>query len=965
MTVKARDPRDYEERNVIQRQSEIDIMQLWDSSNVSSEAMTKPGLRHVTILFSEIVNFEEWTRKLGDLEVAQIAKRLLTLQEIIITRDGVGQLLQLRSDSVFAVFNNASAALNRSLEIQRVLDGVATHQGAAASPRLRIGLHMGEVLVREGDRIEIISRHVSRARRVMEVAREGQILASEAVVEAARDFIDIPKEVQGIQYFGEYYLKSVGATNLCEVADLRFRKPQAPDIPDTRKAEMALWGRLELAGYQPITRLGEGAYGVVYEAMQISSQQRVAVKVLSPALCEDPDARHRFAQEAARMHQLKLPGLARIMDARLDHTPPFFVMELIEGKPVDAALAQASPQRLATVFREICSVLEQAHRAGIVHCDLKPGNILIRADDSPVILDFGISVLQSDGDQTSLSSSNLAGTPTYLAPEVIRGCARGPFTDLYSIGILLFRVLTGRDPFPGDSIHQIIQAHLHEDPPLPAMIQPDVSDGLQRICLKALEKNPHDRYQRARQMADDLDRFLRGEVVRTRPSVYDNLLFHRVQQHFDQVRDWGRRGLLSTEEAQRLLASYEGLQRRGIPAVMESRIYRFWQTLVYLGGWAVVNGSVLWLIQHWSVLSRPEKLLLGSVPALTSFALAVGMWKLERFRLTFVAFTVGILAVPLLIGVWLKEFKVVGAVPTHELAQELLHREADSDSLTNRQLLIISLSAALVAAAVMLFTSTTTHSAQTVIAFLFLYSACLLFQGLVDHLDDAEFAALALKYSPLILFITGVAKLLVENPRRHFQAAPWIYVGSLVFLVVSDALPLYGLKEWTKFELQIRTPLQYLLLFLSGGMQATVGLLMRNYLKHRCRLASLMVILSGLVTALAGLSLAGWEDTWPQTWWKPEVFGSQVPAPLLIVPVLSLLITLLACRFQLFTFLLVGLLGFAGSIHGLGYLYFEANSAWPKSMIFAGTICFFAALGLELRRTHGNTIDDLVTQQRL
>src|SRR5436305_7289982 len=130
-------------------------------------------------------------------------------------------------------------------------------------------------------------------------------------------------------------------------------------------------------------------------------------------------------------------------------------------------------------------------------------------------------------------------------------------------------------------------------------------------------------------MQSDLDRLLRGEVVRPRPTVYDNLVFHRVHQHVRQIQDWRARGLLSAEESHRLLSSYEGLQRRGLPAVMEGRLFRLWQTLVYVGGWAVVNGALLWLMQHWDTLSRTGKLLLGSVPAITTFALAAAMWRKE------------------------------------------------------------------------------------------------------------------------------------------------------------------------------------------------------------------------------------------------------------------------------------------------------------------------------------------------
>ena len=823
---------------------------------------------------------------------------------------------------------------------------------------------MGEVLVQEGERLEIISRHINRAHRIMEAAVPGQILASEAVVEAGKDFINLAKEFLAIQYHGEFYLKGAGATQLCEVVDVRFRKPQPPQLCAGNKFETALLGRLELAGYRSLGRLGEGAHGVVYKV--IHNGQTLALKVLNPSLCEQPAARQRFAEEAARMKQLQLPGLVRILDERLEHTPPFFAMELVEGQPVDTALAGAAPQRVAKVFERISLILARAHAAGLVHRDLKPANIFVREDDSPVLLDFGISVLQGEPEASKLSSSTLLGTPGYLAPEIIAGRSLGAAVDIYSLGVVLFKVLTGGEPFAGETVHEILQAHLHEDPPLPAAIRPEVSDGLQRICLKALEKNPADRYPSAQEMAEDFSRVASGELVRTRPSVYDNLLYHRVQKHVAQIRDWASRGLVNAEEKHRLLSVYEGLQRRGIPAVMEGRFYRFWQTLVYLGGWAVINGAVLWLVQHWNELSRTGKLLLGSVPALTTFALALAMWKLERFRLTFVALIVGNLAVPLLMGVWLHEFKVADTVPESRLKYEVFHSRPDSTELTNQQMLLMGLITLAVAGSVMWFTRTTTHSAQAMLALSLVYSTCLLWFGLKPHFEHQEWAAIALQYIPLLVLMCGVSKLLLDHSARSYQAPPWVYCGAVLLMAILYALSMFSLHEWAReMDARIQTATSYLLGSIAGGIQAAIGLLARERLRHRCRFATLALIMVGLVELLGGLGLAGGEHSWPPGWWAPLVFQNAVPAAHLALPLAALGITLLACRFQMFAFLLVGLVGFAGSIHLLGYLYFEDSYGWPRMLMMAGTGCFFGALFLELRRTRGNSIDDVVGQARL
>jgi serine/threonine protein kinase/class 3 adenylate cyclase len=922
----------------------------------------RSGLRLVTIFFSDISGFSEVTRKMGDLEASKLTNRLLTMQEIIITRDGLGQVLQFGGDSVFAVFQNASVALNRALEIQRVLDGFAAGNGGAEL-KLRIGLHMGEVLIEEGERMEIISRHVNRAHRVMEAATPGQILASDVVVDAGRDFIEIPREHQAVRHYGEFYLKGVGVTGLCEVADLRFRIPESPRIQETHQGESSLISRLELAGYTSVERLGEGASGVVFKARPEGSPDAVAIKVLNPSLCDDESARTRFSNEVERTRRLNLEGTARVLNERLDHRPPFYVMEYVEGLPADQALQSASANQIAQVFLRLCATLERAHAAGVIHCDLKPGNVLVRGDGSAVILDFGLSaVFRTELGTRSASQSGL-GTPSYLAPESVRGESPTPATDVYSLGVLLFKVLAGREPFEGKTVHQVIQGHLHEDPPPPALWNPQVADGLQRICLKALEKRPEDRYQDARQMAADLERFLRGELIRTRPSAYDNLLFHRVQKHVEQIKEWAATGLLNAEESHRLLSSYEGLQRRGLPAVMEGRLFRFWRTLVYIGGWAVINGALLWLLMHWDELSTSGRLFLGSVPAISTMGVAAVMWRIERFRLFFVALIIVILATPLLAGVWLHEFKIGARVEESRKNLELV--ESGDNPFTNQQILLTATAMLVMAGAVMGFTRTTTHSAQTVIALALLYGAWLLRGGLKPDWEAEKFARIALEFLPLLAVSVGIGVWLLRQDQRLYQAPPWIYFGALVFLAISMVLPLHGLKEWSELDPQSQQPLSFMLLSLAGAVQVVGGLAARHYLQHRCRGATLGVIFVGLVTFLAGLGLAALDNRWPEGWWTILILGKPVPFPHAIFPWAALAVTLLACRYQMFSFLLVGLAGIGCSVHGLGHLYFEKLTAWPRALMVVGAACFFLALFFELRRTKGNTIDDVVNQARL
>jgi hypothetical protein len=190
-------------------------------------------------------------------------------------------------------------------------------------------------------------------------------------------------------------------------------------------------------------------------------------------------------------------------------------------------------------------------------------------------------------------------------------------------------------------------------------------------------------------------------------------------------------------------------------------------------------------------------------------------------------------------------------------------------------------------------------------------------------------------------------------------------MAAALFLAISYALALHSLNEWTELDPNAREPISFLLLSATGAIQVAVGLTGRAFLQHRCRLATWGVVFVGLVGVLVGLTAAGAPEVWPSDWWKFAVLGKQVPVTHVALPFAAILITLLACKYQMMAFLLVGLTGLAFSVHMLGHVYFDEIPAWPKLMMSLGGICFFVALYRELRRNRGNTIDDFVDQVRL
>ncbi|HXJ72176.1 MAG TPA: hypothetical protein VNM37_04970, partial [Candidatus Dormibacteraeota bacterium] len=231
--------------------------------------------------------------------------------------------------------------------------------------------------------------------------------------------------------------------------------------------------------------------------------------------------------------------------------------------------------------------------------------------------------------------------------------------------------------------------------------------------------------------------------------------------------------------------------------------------------------------------------------------------------------------------------------------------------------------------------------------------------------ERQEWARVGLQFVPLLLLTAGIGGLLMRAEGRYYQAPPWIYFSAVLLLAVSYAVALHGPEEWHELDSRYRLPVSGLLISVFGIVQVCIGLLARSALQQHCRVATRFVIFFGLVNLLAGLGVSGWIGTWPENWPAIMVRSKPLSWPHMALPVVALGITLMACRYQMFLFLLVGLSGIAFSVHVLGHLYFEGIPAWPKLLMIAGASCFFVALFRELRRTRGNILDDVVSQTRL
>lgn len=297
-----------------------------------------------------------------------------------------------------------------------------------------------------------------------------------------------------------------------------------------------------ISGYDLVEELGRGGMGVVYRARHQSTGRDVALKILRNGALAGGQERSRFRLEAESAARLRHPGVVAIEELGLDAALPYFVMELIDGGSLDRTLAGRPQQaeEAAQLIRALAGAVQAAHELQIIHRDLKPANILLRrpsdsdsADPGggaeplpatldgwePMIADFGLAK-RLDAESTAWTQDGaILGTASYMAPEQAAGRVReiGPAADIYSLGAILYELLTGVPPFKGETWSQTVALVLNQEPTPPGRLERTVPQDIETICLKCLEKDPLERYGSAADLAGDLDRFLAGKGIVAQP----------------------------------------------------------------------------------------------------------------------------------------------------------------------------------------------------------------------------------------------------------------------------------------------------------------------------------------------------------------------------------------------------------------------------------------------------------------
>jgi Flp pilus assembly protein TadD/predicted Ser/Thr protein kinase len=312
-----------------------------------------------------------------------------------------------------------------------------------------------------------------------------------------------------------------------------------------------------LGDFRLLREVGRGGMGVVFEARQLSLDRRVALKVLPPHLTQRTSTVARFRREAAVIAGLDHANIVRVLAVGQDGDTHWFAMEFVEGTPLDRLLRENTERgersdgwtrRAVAIAAEVADALEHAHRAGVVHRDVKPSNVLLRPDGTAVLTDFGLA--RDDEVPSVTLPGGRTGTPFYMSPEQAAGDRDGidHRTDLFSLGVTLYEMLTARRPFDGDTTESVLHGIRTCEAPDPRRFNAALPGDLAAVVLRALEKEPHRRYATARDFADDLRAWLQFRPVKARAA--STLL---------RLRRWSRREPLKAALVAVLVA--------GIPSV--------------------------------------------------------------------------------------------------------------------------------------------------------------------------------------------------------------------------------------------------------------------------------------------------------------------------------------------------------------------------------------------------------------
>lgn len=736
-----------------------------------------------------------------------------------------------------------------------------------------------------------------------------------------------------------------------------FLKDDANSTRHSSAAVETLDSAQKLLGerYRVIRRVGEGSAGQVFQVVDTVLERLVAVKFLVKVSPDEGEKEERW-REARLMSKLNHPNIAQIYEIGESDNHKFIVMEWVDGLALTEAWKGLNLQQKLRLYLEVLDAIAVAHRRGIIHRDIKPSNILVTSELRAKVLDFGIAV--ESGSLEGIERRLYRGTPAYSAPEQLLPPVKiSTSTDVFALGILLYQLLTDNLPFPQTDPRELYHAIRAEYPELPTAVQAKVPISLQNICLTALEKNPHHRYPNALALADDINRYLRGEKVWSKPSFLMDKIQQEVFYHRQKLEVWRDNELITQKEFDRLANIYERMISPPDPSIIEARKLSFSQVCLYLGGWIAVLGSFVLFYKTWEnipIYWRPTPAIIATA-VMSIFGLK--MWSGKESRLAVGYLATANLLIPITILLTLGQWEIFSPA-NYSWGQESIAealKEVQSYLIVgNRQLYVSSCSWLVFSLIFLRITRSSIFVLFSIIAFLACLTTCYVIAGMIGYPDaapwDPDIIGGRYLFSGIGLFIFGTIL-----DRRKFTSYAWpVCVVGMALIVVP--LSIIALSENTLFGWVWAKPdginqtekvalsfacngLFYLML--ATGCRLLGTRLQRQFAQSLNWLGPLHILGPLRVLDVKFLSVSDTHQVVYRT----------------LLPIASFAFVFASVPKQMKSFFFSGLGGIAASVHKFTVEHLDKFFAWPVSLITTGIVWMFVSWliprwkgGMALRR---------------